>query len=71
VIDESAQAAMQVVAGGQQQSSGIEQVALAMEHINQATTQGLSSTQQTEKAARELNELAQGLLAIVEQYRLA
>lgn len=48
----------------------IEQVALAMEHINQATSQGLTSTQQTERAARELNELAQGLIAIVEQYRL-
>ncbi len=71
VIDESSQAAMQVVAGGQQQSSGIEQVALAMESINQATSQGLSSTQQTARAAQELNKLAQGLLEIVEQYRLA
>ena len=30
VIDESARAAMQMVAGGQQQASGVEQIALAM-----------------------------------------
>ena len=39
VIDESAQAAMQMVAGGQQQASGVEQISLAMQNINQATQQ--------------------------------
>ena len=70
VIDESAQAAMQMVAGGQQQASGVEQIALAMQNINQATQQSLASTRQAEKAAQDLNELARSMSHIVEQYRL-
>jgi methyl-accepting chemotaxis protein len=70
VIDESAQTAMQMVAGGQQQQSGIEQIALAMQNINQATTQNLAGTRQAEKAAQDLNELARRLAETVEQYQL-
>jgi len=70
VIDESAQAAMQMVAGGRQQTSGIEQIALAMQNINQATTQSLSSNRQAERAAQDLNELARSLTNTVEQYKL-
>jgi len=70
VIDESAQAAMQMVAGGQQQASGVEQIALAMQNINQATQQSLASTRQVEKAARDLNELAQSMSQVAEQYQL-
>jgi hypothetical protein len=47
VIEESAQAAAQMVAGGRQQASGIEQVAVAMQNINQATVQSLASTRVT------------------------
>jgi len=67
VIGESSQAAMQMVAGGRQQASGIEQIALAMQNINQATTQSLSSTRQAERAARDLNDLARSLSEIVVQ----
>jgi methyl-accepting chemotaxis protein len=70
VIDESAQAATQMVAGGRQQASGVEQIASAMQNINQATQQNLASTRQAEKAAQDLNDLAQGLTGLVEQYRL-
>ncbi|MCP4543845.1 MAG: HAMP domain-containing protein [Chloroflexi bacterium] len=70
MIEESTQAATQMVAGGRQQSAGVEQVALAMQNINQATVQSLSSTRQAEKAARDLNELANSLAKIVEQYKL-
>jgi methyl-accepting chemotaxis protein len=69
-IDESSQAATQMVAGGRQQASGIEQIALAMQSINQATTQSLSSTRQAEKAAQDLNDLARNLANVVEQYQL-
>jgi methyl-accepting chemotaxis protein len=69
-ITESSQAAMQMVAGGRQQTSGIEQIALAMGNINQATAQGLSSTQQAEKTAQDLNDLARRLTETVEQYQL-
>jgi methyl-accepting chemotaxis protein len=70
VIDESAQAAMQMVAGGQQQTSGVEQIALAMQNINQATRQSLASTRQVEQAAQDLDDLAQSLIQVVKQYQL-
>jgi methyl-accepting chemotaxis protein len=70
VISESAQAAVQMVAGGQQQTSGVEQIALAMQNINQATVQNLASTRQTERAAQNLNELARQLTATIAQYQL-
>ena len=70
VITQASQAAVQMVAGGQQQTSGIEQIALAMGNINQATVQSLESTRQAEQAARDLNELAGSLREMVEQYRL-
>jgi len=49
---------------------GVEQVALAMQSIHQATLQGLESTRQVEQAARNLNELARSLAQVVEQYRI-
>jgi PAS domain S-box-containing protein len=69
-INESAQAAMQMVAGGQQQSSGMEQVAVAMQNINQAAVQSLAGTKQAEKAAQNINEQASSLSEIIKQYRL-
>jgi methyl-accepting chemotaxis protein len=69
-IDESAQAAMQMVAGGQQQTSGMDQIAMVMQSINEATLQSLDSTRQTEQTVQSLNELARELTAAVEQYRL-
>jgi len=62
--------AMQMVAGGRQQASGVEQIALAMQNINQATVQSLASTRQAEKATQDLNELARRLTQTVEQYQL-
>ena len=70
VIDESAQAAVQMVAGGRQQASGVEQVSIAMQSINQATVQGLASTRQAETTARELSDLARRLAEVVQQYQL-
>ncbi len=70
VIVESAQSAVQVVAGSRQQASGIEQIALAMRNINQTTVQSLSSTRQAEKSAQNLNELARSLAEMVAQYKL-
>ena len=43
------------MAGGQQQAAGVEQIAMAMQNINQATLQSLASTRQAEKAAQDLN----------------
>jgi methyl-accepting chemotaxis protein len=70
VIGESAQSATQMVAGGQQQTSGMEQIAMAMQNINQVTVQSLSSTRQAEQSAQELNDLARSLTEIVQQYQV-
>ena len=59
-----------MVTGGRQQVSGIEQIALAMQNINQATVQSLASTRQAEKSAQSLNELARSLTERVAQYQL-
>ena len=59
-----------MVAGGRQQATGIEQIALAMQNINQATGQSLASTRQAEKSAQSLNELARSLSQTVAQYQL-
>ncbi len=70
VIDESAQIAAQVVAGGQQQKTGIEQISLAMQNINQATVQSLASTRQAERSARNLDDLARSMADTVSQYKM-
>jgi methyl-accepting chemotaxis protein len=70
VIDESAQAAMQMMAGGRQQASGVDQIAVAMQNIAQATVQSLAGARQTENAAQDLNSLAMKLTEIIAQYQI-
>jgi methyl-accepting chemotaxis protein len=70
VIAESAQSAAQMAAGGQQQRTGMEQIAVAMQNINQVTVQSLTSTRQAERSAQELNKLAHSLTDTVEQYQV-
>jgi methyl-accepting chemotaxis protein len=69
-IAANASAAQQIVASAQQQTTGIEQLALAMQSINQATVQSLASTRQAEKAARDLSALAEQMESLVGRYRL-
>jgi methyl-accepting chemotaxis protein len=60
-IAEAAQAATQIAASSQQQMVGMDQVALAMENIKQASVQNVSGTKQAEVAAQNLHELGQKL----------
>ncbi|MDM8518842.1 methyl-accepting chemotaxis protein [Anaerolineales bacterium HSG6] len=69
-IKESTGLAEQIVASTQQQNLGIEQITVAMQHINQATVQSLSSTQQTERSAQDLSLLAKQLEDLVARYKL-
>jgi methyl-accepting chemotaxis protein len=69
-ISESAQAAAQIAASGQQQRVGMDQVALAMENIKQASLQNVSSTRQTESAAQNLHTLGQKMKQLVERYQV-
>jgi CHASE3 domain sensor protein len=64
-IVEAAQAATQIAASSQQQMVGMDQVALAMENIRQASVQNVSGTQQAEIAARNLHALGQKLSSLI------
>jgi methyl-accepting chemotaxis protein len=69
-VNESANAAQQIVASAQQQTAGIEQISLAMQNINQVTVQNLASIRQAEKAAQDLSSLAQQMESLVARYKL-
>lgn len=69
-IAEAAQAATQIAASSQQQLVGMDQTALAMENIKQASAQNVASTKQAETAAQNLHELGQKLKKLVEQYKV-
>ena len=60
-IMEAAQAATQIAASSQQQMVGMDQVALAMENIKQASMQNVAGTRQAESAAQGLHELGRRL----------
>ncbi len=69
-IAEASQAATQILASARQQLVGMDQVALAMENIKQASSQNVASTSQAETAAQNLHALGQKLRELVAQYRV-
>ena len=69
-LAEATQAATQIAASSQQQLVGMDQVALAMENIKQATTQNVAGTKQAELAAQSLHNLGQKLQQLVAQYQV-
>ena len=68
-ITVATQAATQIVASNQQQQVGIDQVALAMDNIKQASMQNMSATKQAEIAAQNLNDLGHKLKTLTGQYQ--
>jgi methyl-accepting chemotaxis protein len=64
-ITEAAQAAAQIAASSQQQLVGMDQVALAMGDIDQASAQNVAGTQQVKATAQTLHELGQRLSSLV------
>ncbi len=69
-IGEYTRVAEQIVASAQQQNAGMEQISLAIQNINQATVQSLSSTRQTERSAQDLSQVARQLENLVTRYKL-
>jgi len=63
----SADSAQQILASAQQQMTGIDQVAMAMQNIRQASAQNMASTRQVEQAARELDTLSKRLTELVDR----
>ncbi len=70
IVSEAAQAAVQIAASSQQQMVGMDQVALAMDNIKQASMQSVSGARQAENAAKSLNELGQKLRQMAERYKV-
>jgi methyl-accepting chemotaxis protein len=64
-VDEAAQAAAQIAASADQQATGMSHIHLAMKNINEVTFRTLDSTKQTERAARDLNKLAEELKGLL------
>jgi methyl-accepting chemotaxis protein len=69
-ITESASASAQIAASSQQQMVGMDQVALAMENIKDASTMSVGSSQQAEQSAQNLHELGQKLKQLVDRFRV-
>jgi methyl-accepting chemotaxis protein len=69
-ISEAARAATQIAASSQQQLVGMDQIALAMQNIREASTQNVASNKQTEAAAQNLHQVGLRLKELVGQYRV-
>jgi methyl-accepting chemotaxis protein len=69
-IEESVRAFQQIVGGSGQQRIGFEQVTQAFRSIGIASQETANSTKQSEKAAANLNAMAQQLRSTVERYKV-
>ncbi|MBP2291730.1 methyl-accepting chemotaxis protein [Azospirillum rugosum] len=69
-VQESVLAFQQIVAGTNQQQIGLEQVIQALQNIREASSQTAAGTRQLEGAAANLNDLGQGLVEAVRNYRV-
>jgi methyl-accepting chemotaxis protein len=64
-VFEASQAATQIAASNQQQLIGMDQVALAMDNIKQASSQNVAGTRQAETAAQDLQDLGRRLTSLI------
>lgn len=64
-IAEASDAATQIAASSHQQMVGMDQVATAMENINQASSQNAAGAKQAEGAAQSLHDLGRKLILMV------
>jgi methyl-accepting chemotaxis protein len=68
-MTEAAQAAVQIAVSSQQQVAGMDQVVLAMENIQQASTENAAGTRQAEASARNLHALGQSLRQTIARFQ--
>jgi methyl-accepting chemotaxis protein len=69
-IDESAQAAIQITISSQQQLIGMEQVAIAMGSIQQASEENVTGMRQVEVTVQGLHDLGQKLQNFVSKFKV-
>jgi PAS domain S-box-containing protein len=67
-INEAVQTSTQILASSQQQVVGMDQIGVAMRNINQAGTEIAVSMSQSEKSAKNLNELGRKLKEMVGKF---
>ncbi len=63
------EAASQILASSEQQVIGMDQIGLSMQNIYQAGAESAASMAQTEKAAKELNDMGQKLKDLLDTYK--
>jgi methyl-accepting chemotaxis protein len=69
-INEAAQLAVQISASSQEQSVGMDQVALAMENIKYASLQNAQTTKQLESSAKNLKDMGNKLKDLIQNYKV-
>ena len=69
-VADSAAAASQIAASSQQQMVGVDQVAVSMEGVKQASLQNADGAKQLESAAHNLKELGERLQRLILHYKL-
>ena len=69
-VEEASQANIQIAASSQQQLTGMDQITIAMDSINEASRQVSDITKQTENSVAQLNTLGKDLKEIMSQYSL-
>ena len=70
-VNAAAESAAHIANSSQQQLVGVDQVALAMSSISQATAHSLTNARRLEVAAKHLKELGAKLQHLVAQYKVA
>ncbi len=69
-IDESSNSTLQIVASTQEQAIGMDQIATAIQSINQASNQNVDGSRQIESATKNIYELNQKLQKLVSRYKV-
>ncbi len=67
---EAAQVSTQIMASSQQQLVGMDQIGIAMQSINQAGIETAAGMGQSEKSAKNLNDLGQKLKEMIGRFKL-
>ena len=69
-IEESSNSTLQIVTSTQEQAIGMDQIATAIQSINQASNQNVAGSRQIETATRNIYDLNQKLQLLVNRYKV-
>jgi len=69
-IEDSSNSTLQIVTSTQEQAIGMDQIATAIQSINQASNQNVEGSRQIETATRNIHDLNQKLHQLVSRYKV-